>query len=82
MNSSLLRDRLHKEIDQLPDEIVEQIANLTSFLMGHHNVAPLHDDWEQEEWQHFAWAQFFREEKDDVEYTIKDAKEIYQPETG
>jgi hypothetical protein len=78
MNSSLLRDRLHKEIDQLPDEIVKQIADFTLLLMERHNVAPVYDDWEQEEWQNFAWAQFFRED-DDVEYTIKDAKEVYRP---
>lgn len=82
MNSSVLRDRLHKEIDQLPDEIVEQIADFTLFLMRQHNVAPLHDDWKQGEWQNFAWAQFFKENEDNVEYTIKDAKEIYHPETG
>lgn len=78
MNSSLLRDQLHKEIDQLPDEIVEQIANFTLFLMGRDNVVPLYDGWEQKEWQNFAWAQFFHEDNH-AEYTIKDAKEVYHP---
>lgn len=78
MNSSLLRDRLHKEIDQLPDEIVEQIANFTLLLMERLNVAPVNEDWSQSEWENFAWAQFFREDDED-EYTIKDAKEVYHP---
>ncbi len=78
MNPILLRDRLHKEIDQLPDDIIEQIADFTLLIMGQHDVAPIHDDWGQEEWQNFAWAQFFRED-DDVEYPLQDAKEVYHP---
>ena len=78
MNPILLRDRLHKEIDQLPDEIVAQIADFTLFIMVRHNVSPLYDDWRQEEWQDFALEQFFRED-DEIEYTIKDAKEVYRP---
>lgn len=78
MKPIALRDRLHKEIDRLPDEIVEQIADFTLFIMGRHHVAPLYEDWGQDEWQNFALEQFFREE-DEVEYTIKDAKEVYRP---
>ena len=78
MNPVLIRDRLHKEIDRLPDEMVEQIADFTLFIMGRRNVAPMYEDWGQKEWQNFALEQFFRED-DEVEYTLKDAKEVYRP---
>jgi len=41
LNAALIRDRLHKQIDRLPDELVEQVANFALFLMAKQKVAPL-----------------------------------------
>lgn len=73
-----IREQLHKQIDQLPDEIVEQIADFTLFVMARRQMKPAYADWEQEQWQAFTLEQFFREE-DEVEYTLDDAQEIYHP---
>ncbi|MFW6098084.1 MAG: hypothetical protein ACOC9Z_08400 [Chloroflexota bacterium] len=35
-----------------------------------------YEDWTNDQWHEFALAQFFREE-DAVEYSLKDAQEVY-----
>lgn len=76
MSNSTLRERLHKQIDNLPDDIVEQIVDFTFFVMKRRSVAPQYEDWDDKLWHEFALKQFFREE-DEVEYTFKDAQEVY-----
>jgi len=77
MKASLKRDQLHKQIDLLPDELVEQIADFALFLLAKRKAAPLYEDWDAQQWQDFSLEQFFRED-DDVTYTIADAKEGYR----
>ncbi|MFH1908363.1 MAG: hypothetical protein ABIL11_13445 [Chloroflexota bacterium] len=83
MSAALIRDRLHKQIDRLPDELIEQVANFALFLMAKQKVAPLYEDWSDHQWQTFALQQFFREEAgaehDEVVYSLKDAREVYHP---
>ena len=78
MNAALICGRLHKQIDRLPDELVEQVANFALFLMAKQKVAPLYEDWSDQQWQEFALQQFFRKEAgaehDEVEYLLKDAR--------
>ncbi len=71
--SATLREQLHQQIDQLPDHIVEKIANFTSLITTH----PEYTNWQDKDWQEFCLEQFFRED-DDIEYSLKDAQEIYQ----
>jgi hypothetical protein len=78
MKSSLSRDQLHKQIDILPDDLVEQIADFALFLLAKRKAAPSYEDWDEQQWQNFSLEQFFRED-DDVTYTIADAKEVYRP---
>jgi hypothetical protein len=78
MGSVAIREQLHKQIDILPDEVVEQIADFAVFVMVRKNITPKYGDRDQSQWQDFALAQFFIEE-DEVEYTLKDAQEIYRP---
>lgn len=73
-----LREQLHKQIDRLPDEIVEQIADFTLFVMTRRQAASSYEEWDLDQWQKFALDQFFRD-PDEVEYTLKDAKRIYRP---
>jgi len=77
MDTGLLRKQLHQQLDQLPDDLVEQIADYAMFLMSQRDITPLYEDWGDRQWQEFALSQFFRED-DEVEYTLKDAKEIYR----
>ena len=76
MSMSQLRKQLHKRIDNLPDDIVEQIANFTLFIMAQKHIHPIYEEWQGQQWQDFALEQFFRED-DDVEYSLQDAQEIY-----
>ena len=78
MTTFNLREHLHKQIDRLPDEVVEQIADFTSFLIARRKLSRAYSDWSSADWQKFALEQFFHED-DEVEYSIEDAKEVYHP---
>ena len=78
MNAALIREQLHKQIDHLPEDIVQQIADFALFVMTRRSIAPRYEEWEQQQWSDFALGQFFLEE-DEVTYTLKDALEVYQP---
>jgi hypothetical protein len=78
MTTTNIRDQLHTQIDHLPADIVEQIADFTLFVMSRRQITPLYTDWTHTEWQTFSLEQFFREE-DEVAYSLADAQEIYHP---
>jgi hypothetical protein len=75
MTTIEIRKQLHKRIDNLPDDIVEQIADFTVFIMAKKRITPVYEEWAGHQWHDFALEQFFRE--DDVEYSLQDAQEIY-----
>jgi len=79
MNAVQIRDQLHEQIDKLPDEIVQQIADFALFVMARRDIAPHYEEWEDQQWNEFSLAQFFYED-DEVEYDIEDAQEIYKSE--
>ena len=83
MSAELNRDRLHKQIDRLSDELVEQVADFALFLLVKQKAASKYEDWSDSQWQEFALHQFFYGVEDvdgeDVEYTLKDAREVYRP---
>lgn len=70
-----IREHLHQQIDHLPDEIVQRLADLVSLMTTEDS---LYADWDEQTWQEFVLTHFFRDE-DEVEYTLADAKEIYHP---
>ena len=76
MTTAKLREQLHKQIENLPDDIVEQIADFTLFVMARRRIIPTYDDWNQNEWQAFAVEQLFRD-YNEVDYSLEDAQEIY-----
>lgn len=78
MKTTLPREQLHKQIDQLPDDLVAQIADFALFLLAKRKAAPGYEEWSEAQWHNFALEQFFRED-DDVTYTIADAREVYRP---
>ena len=76
MSNATIREQLCKQLDELPDDVVEQVADFTLFLMARRQISPSYADWKSDEWQDFALGQLFRED-DDVEYSLHDAQEIY-----
>jgi hypothetical protein len=76
--SATVREQLHQQIDQLPDHFIDQIANFTRLISTHQNNISEYTNWQNEDWQKFSLDQFFREE-DEIEYSLEDAQEIYQP---
>lgn len=77
MTTTDIREQLHKQIDHLPDEIVEEIADFTLFVMARRRITPTYADWNQSQWQAFGLKQLFRED-DEVEYSLEDAQETYR----
>ena len=55
-----IREQLHQQIDNLPDEIVEKIAQFTLSITNDYdiNIAE-YTDWQKKEWQEFSLSQFF-----------------------
>ncbi|OQY87222.1 MAG: hypothetical protein B6D41_11940 [Chloroflexi bacterium UTCFX4] len=71
-----VREQLHQQIETLPDEVVQVIADFALFVMARRHIVPTFMDWQGDEWQTFALQQFYRE-NEPVEYTLADAKEVY-----
>ncbi len=78
MTTVTSREQLQKQIDKLPDEIVQQIADFTFFVMKRREIAPLYADWNNSQWQDLSLEQLFCED-DEVEYSLEDAQEVYHP---
>jgi hypothetical protein len=80
MTTVTIREQLYKQIDSLPDDVVEQIADFTLFVMARRRITPSSSyvDWDRSQWQDFALGQLFRED-DEVEYSLEDSQEIYHP---
>lgn len=77
MTVATMREQLCKQINNLPDDVVEQIADFL-FVMAKRRISPSYMDWDGTQWQDFALGQLFREDEE-VEYSLKDAQEIYNP---
>ena len=69
MTTMTIRERLHKQIDSLPDDIIQQIADFTLFVMTRRQLSSDYVDWSSSQWQDFALEQLFREE-DEAEYSL------------
>lgn len=80
MSDSAIREQLHKQIDSLPDELVEQIVDFTLFVMARRKIKPLYDEWSHSQWQDFALSQFFRE-ADNEAYTLNETKKFKSHES-
>ncbi|RIK32385.1 MAG: hypothetical protein DCC56_00825 [Anaerolineae bacterium] len=80
MNPTIIRDRLHEQINRLPDELVEEVADFILFLAAKRKISNRYHDWDDRQWHEFAAQQFFRaEDEDEIEYSLKDAREVYRP---
>ena len=77
MSAALIREQLQEQIEHLPEDILQQVADFTLFMMNRRGIEPF-VEWEDKQWQEFSLAQLFRED-DEIEYSLKDAQEIYRP---
>ena len=66
------------QVDVTPLETTPAPVSTGSLFGAYPELKAITEDWGQKEWQDFALEQFFRED-DEVEYTLKDAKEVYRP---
>ena len=73
-----IREQLHQQIDSLPEDVVQLIADFALFVAARRQIAPTYTDWDSNQWQDFALGQFFRAD-DEVEYSLENAQEIYHP---
>ena len=46
MSTVITREQLHKQIEHLPDEVVQEIADFTLFVMARRQIKPVYADWE------------------------------------
>jgi hypothetical protein len=77
MTTPTLRERLRQQINDLPDDVVEQIADFTLFLMTKRQLTSNYIEWDDSQWQEFALEQLFSDD-DEIEYCLEDAQEIYK----
>jgi len=73
-----LREHLHQQIDRLPDDILQTIADFMFFVMARRQIPPVYTEWGNKHWQNFSLEHFFREE-DEVEYSLSESKEVVHP---
>ena len=76
MTAMMTREQLHKQIDSLPDDVVQQVADFALFVMARRGISPVHVDRNDNQWQDFVLGQFFRDENE-IEYSLKDAQQVY-----
>lgn len=76
MSVLTIREQLHQQIDNLPDDLIEQVADFTLFVMAKRKLTPHYIDWNGDEWQEFVLGQLFNED-DEISYSLDDAEEVY-----
>ncbi len=79
MNTTLLREQLSRQLYELPDDIVNEIADFTAFVVTRRQIASPYVEWSDSQWQALSLGQLLRDADDDVEYLLSDAEEVYQP---
>jgi len=72
--SEKTREQLHRQIDQLPDRTLEQIARFIQSVETEHPDFPEYANWKGK-LRSFSIQQFSRDQ-DEVEYSIEDAQEV------
>ena len=77
MTTTAIREQLHRQLDTLPDELLNEIGDFAAFILARRQGSIPYTNWSEAEWQKFARGQFLRE-ADDVEYTLADAQEVYR----
>jgi hypothetical protein len=77
MSALHVREQLSRQLNELPDHIVNEIADFTAFILARHQIPMPYLEWTEAQWKALSLSQFFRDADDDVAYTINDAEEVY-----
>ncbi|MBE2241036.1 MAG: hypothetical protein IAE81_24835 [Caldilineaceae bacterium] len=73
MATSTMREQLYRQIEALPDDLVEQIAKFTQYIVeGRMASTQNYADWDDTLWQALSLGQLFREDEDGL-CTLLDA---------
>lgn len=73
MNTIDLRERLYQQLEELPDDIVDEIADFTAFVAARRRMPATYLEWTDHQWGRMMLGQFLRDTDDDIEYTIDDS---------
>ena len=79
MSTISVREQLSRQLYELPDGIVNEIADFTAFVLTRRKIASPYFEWSDSQWQALSLSQFLRDADDDVEHSLGDAEEVYQP---
>jgi hypothetical protein len=77
MSTTSLREQLQKQLDLLPDDILNEIADFTAFILARRQATGVYREWTDAQWHEFTLGQLVRETGEDVEYTLDDAEEVF-----
>ena len=67
-----IREQLCRQIETMPDDMVEQIAKFAQYIMERRTSTQDYADWDDTTWQAFSLGQLFREDEDG-HHTLVDA---------
>lgn len=79
MSTISVREQLSQQLQELPDDIVNEIADFTAFVLTRRKRASLYFEWSDSQWQALSLSQFLRDTDEDAEYLLSDAEEVYHP---
>ncbi len=79
MSTTSIREQLSWQLHELPDDIVNEIADFTAFVLTRRKISSPYFERSDSQWQALSLGQFLRDADDDVEYSLSDAEEVYQP---
>jgi|LakMenEpi03Aug12_release.lakeMendotaPanAssembly.Ray.scaffolds.fasta_scaffold1263835_2 hypothetical protein len=78
MSVMALRELLQNQIATAPDDLLPEISDFIAFITTRRQGIT-YVDWSAEEWRDFTLTQSMRETENDVDYSLKDAKEVFHP---
>ncbi len=64
-----LREQLQKQLELLPEDVLNEVADFTAFILARRQITVAYRDWSDAQWHEFALGQFVRETDEDVEYS-------------
>jgi len=78
MSTSALRQQLHEQVDNLPDDVLRAVADFARFVLARQENRNLYADWNDASWREFSLQHFFRDGAGEYDYSLADAEEIFE----
>ena len=77
MTVQSLRSLLHNQVDEWPEDILEEVIDFAAFVLARRRFGASFAEWTEQDWQQFTLDQLFRDGDGEVQYSLHDAQEIY-----